>query len=83
MRVTIKDALECNEWKTCTKCGEEKKEVFFSIGRGKRKAQCKECDKAYRESKKLDKVCDKAFRGFNNTEPKPSLLKRIAKWILS
>jgi len=52
MNVKISEAVECNTWKTCTKCNEERKTVFFSKYINGTKAQCKYCDaKAYRDKK--------------------------------
>ena len=76
--ITIEQAINCTTWKTCTKCGDEKKEVFFSISRGKRKAQCKECDaKAYRAKK------EKKLEQAQVKEMSQSLANRIIKWIFS
>lgn len=77
-RVTIKDALECTEWKTCSKCDEEKKLVMFSrMGKGYRPS-CKFCDsKAYyaKKEKKTEQVQVK--------EMPQSLASKIIKWIFS
>ena len=70
MNVTLEQAVNCTTWKTCTKCNEERKTVFFSKG----KAQCKYCDAlAYRNRK------PKAI----TTEEHIGWFKKTIKWILS
>jgi hypothetical protein len=75
MRVTIEDVLNCTKWKTCSKCGDEKKLVMFSrMGEGYRPS-CKDCDsKGYYRRK--------AKKALLVEQPKISLLKRVLSWVL-
>ena len=77
-RVTIEEVLNCTEWKTCTKCGDEKKLVMFSRSGEGYRPSCKQCDaKAYqaRKANKIEQVQVKAMSKL--------LASRIIKWIFS
>lgn len=74
MKITIKEIRDCDEWKTCSKCGEEKKLVFFSKCRDKRRPECKACDAiAYRNRKARNSLPNKS-----NT-----ILGRFVSWAKS
>lgn len=65
----------CNQWKTCSKCDDEKKIIMFSrMGKGYR-PECKACD-----SKRY--YASKAKKELLVVQPNPSLFKRLVAWIL-